>query len=147
MVTARLLKSKGFTDPNLVKVTVLLRQSNAAQVHVVGEVGQQRNVPFSDRMGVVQAINLAGGVQWRTAKLESVRVVRGSLDHPTLIDLDLEDVYAGGERDVFLKPGDIVVVPPKYITMMDRYIQQLLSPISSLMGSTRQAAATAAGGL
>ena len=142
-VTASLVKTQRFADPKLLNVTVILKESKSAQVQVIGEVNHQGPVPFRQRMSLVDAIGAAYGCNWYTAKSESVHVVRGSLEAPKIIKVDLEDVMWAAEKNVYLEPGDIVVVPPKYVTQMDRWITQALSPIRGIFSAGREAAATA----
>ncbi len=125
-------------------VTVELRQSRSAQVQILGEVGRQGALPYRDRMSLVQALGLSGGVDWRTAKTEDVRVIRGALDDPTLIPIDLDHVLAAAEKDLFLQPGDIVLVPPKYVTVVDRYLSQLFAPLGIVSGTFGNAVSVAA---
>ncbi len=124
-------------------VTVELKESRSAQVQVYGEVKTQGPVPYRDRLSLVQAIGDAGGPEYRTAKFEAVHIVRGALDEPQLIALDLEYILEGVEKDVFLEPGDIVVVPPKYVTQFDRYVQQLLAPLAVASGTVGAAGGAA----
>lgn len=142
-VIARLVKSGRFATPSALNLSVTLRESRSARVHVFGEVGRQGAVPFREGLSVADALAESGGIDWRTAKLEDCRVIRGRLDRPAQIEVDLEDVFAAAEKDVYLAPGDMVIVPAKWVTRMDRYVQQLLSPVSSLVGTARQGAATA----
>jgi len=127
-------------------VTVTLLQSSFARVHVLGEVADQGPQPFHDRMTLVEVLAVAD-IDWITAKTEVVGVVRGSLDDPILIEVNLEDVFVGVEKDVFLRPGDIVVVPPKYVTRFDRFVTQLLAPVRALSGAARDGAFVATGGV
>jgi len=142
LVVLGLIKSERFVDPKLLNVTVSLLQSRSAQVTIFGEVGRQGQVPYRDRMSVVDVIAESGGPSWQTAKMEDVKIVRGRLDDPLVMALDLENVMLAADKDIFLQPGDMVVVPPKYVTVMSRYVQQLLSPINSLMGTASQATIT-----
>src|SRR5438045_1917695 len=82
-----------------------------------------------DSMGTADAIALAGGPQWAYAKTTDVRVIRGALTKPQVIPVNLWDVLAGDEKDVYLQPGDIVMVPAKYVTRFDRWITQALAPL------------------
>ena len=36
-----------------------------------------------------------------------------------------------GQKDVFLQPGDVVYVPPRYVTEFSRWVNQALSPITA----------------
>jgi polysaccharide export outer membrane protein len=126
-------------------VTVTLRESRSAQVQVVGEVQKQGTLLYHERMSVLDALQSSGGVEWATAKAEAIHIVRGSLDDPILITVDLEEVLEAAARNVFLEPGDIVVVPPKYITRFDRYVTQALSPIRNITTVGQTAAYASAG--
>lgn len=115
-------------------VTVTLQVSRSPQVQIVGEVLRQGPVPYYSRLSMVEAVNLAGGVQWPFAKTEACRIVRGPLNNPELIKIDYDDILDASARDVYLEPGDIVVVPAKYVTRFDRYVRQLLSPFTAIVG-------------
>ncbi|HVY60752.1 MAG TPA: polysaccharide biosynthesis/export family protein [Planctomycetota bacterium] len=125
-------------------VTVQLKESKSAQVSVIGETARQLRIPFRESMTACDAILEAGGPQWPTAKTEDTRVIRGRLDDPTIIELDLEDVLVGGAKDVVLQPGDIVVVPAKHVTVFARWSQQLVSPIGAMVGAGMSATGRAA---
>jgi polysaccharide export outer membrane protein len=143
LVAARLVETETIPDPALAKVSVTLKESRSAQVQVWGEVGRQGAIPYRDRLSVVEAIGAVGGPHWGTANTEDVRIVRGALDDPLLIAVDLDNVLLAADKDVFLEPGDIVVVPEKWVTRFDRYLQQLLSPIRNVVGAGQQAAGLA----
>ena len=115
-------------------VTVTLRESHSAQVQVLGEIAKQGRVPYRDDLSVIQAIGEAGGPHWPTANMGSVRVVRGALDDPILFEVDVKNLLKAGEKDLYLEPGDIVVVPAKYVTRFARYIEQLLTPVGVAAG-------------
>jgi len=125
-------------------VVVTLAESKSARVHVMGEVGRQGPILFRDRMSVTEALAEAG-ISWGTAKTEDVVVLRGALESPTVIEVDLDDIIDGEAKDVYLRPGDIVVLPPKRVTVVARYVIQLLAPITSITGAAQQAAGTAVG--
>jgi polysaccharide export outer membrane protein len=116
-------------------VTVTLKESRSAQVQVLGEIARQGRVPYREGLSLIQAIGEAGGPDWSVAKMDSVRVVRGALDDPILFEIDAMNLLKGGEKDIYLEPGDIVVVPAKHVTRFARYIQQLLAPVSVAAGT------------
>lgn len=124
-------------------VTVTLRQSRSAQVQVIGEVGRQGAIAYHNRLALIEALNASGGVAWASAKTEQVHIVRGSLDDPILIEVDLDNILIAAKRDIFLEPGDIVVVPPKSVTLFNRYLDQLLSPLRTVVGTASSAAGAA----
>jgi polysaccharide export outer membrane protein len=145
LLARALVKSGRFSDPKLVNLSVALKESKSAQIQVLGEVGKQGSVAFRDRISVVDAIGAVGGLNFATAKIEDVRVIRGALSNPAYIRVDLEEVFVARERDVYLAPGDIVIVPAKWVTRMDRYVQQVLSPLNSMVGTARSGASAAVG--
>ena len=142
-VKKKLIAGEVFADPEALNLAVTLKQSRSNQVLVLGEVQQQGPVPYLDRMSLVQVLGDTT-VLWPTAKIGDVRIVRGALDDPELIEVDLFDVFTAADKDVFLKPGDIVVVPPKHITRFNRYLNQLLEPIRNISGTTFSVATSAA---
>lgn len=125
-------------------VTVRLLESRSARVHLVGEVGAQGAVPYLDRMTLVDALSQAGGINWTTARTGSVRVLRARMGEPRLYEVDFDDLLAAQARDFYLEPGDVVYVPSRWVTDLDRFIRQLLSPVSVIGGTATQAAGGAA---
>ncbi|HYX92055.1 MAG TPA: polysaccharide biosynthesis/export family protein [Myxococcaceae bacterium] len=92
------------------KVTVIVREVNAARVFVTGEVAHPGAYPVRGRINVVQAIALAGGFS-DFANQGSIMVIRrdGKGLPVNYADLVTED---DKERaSVWLMPGDTVVVP------------------------------------
>lgn len=106
-----------------VGLTLIEMRSN--RVLVMGEVRLMAPIPFREGMSITEAIATVGGYIPNFAKLEDCRIIRGA----KAIPVDLEDVFDGEEKDVDLEPGDIVVVPPKWITRFDRYVTQLFAPL------------------
>lgn len=140
IITQRLRKY--LTEPF---VTVTLEESRSVQVQVIGEVARQGAFRYTDNLTLVQVL-AQSGILWQFAKTEVVAVVRGALDAPQYIPVDLDLVLYGLEKDIWLRPGDIVVVPAKKVTRFDRYVSQLLSPLRAITGGAREAAATATPG-
>jgi polysaccharide export outer membrane protein len=122
-------------------VTVTLLESRSAQVQVLGEITRQGRVPYQKNLTLIEAVGEAGGVDWATAKVGAVRVVRGALSDPVLFDIDLNELLTAQKRDIRLEPGDIVVVPAKWVTRYSRYMTQLLQPIGIAVGAASTAGA------
>ena len=78
--------------------------------------------------------------------MSSVRVVRGALDDPVLFKINAKELLRGNEKDIYLEPGDIVVVPPKGVTRFARYIEQMLAPLGIMAGTAGSAARIGTGG-
>ena len=93
------------------KVTVQLVASHSQKVFVVGDVGQPGMYEMTRRMTVTEALARAGYIL-RTGDKQGVRVLRMQangqmLPHP----INIKEVEKGKGQDLFLVPGDTVVVP------------------------------------
>jgi polysaccharide biosynthesis/export protein len=105
----------------------------SAQVHVLGAVLQPRSERMTGAMTVVQAIALAGGTV-PTACLPNVAILRGSLTHPQIAIVAVNDVLHGKAPDVRLEPGDIVFVPYKPDRVLVRYVNLILDTFVRTVG-------------
>jgi len=83
---------------------------------VLGEVNNPGLIEIRENITVVEAIARAGGVNAR-GKLKSIVVIRGGLDAPEVIAVNLKDMLELGDlsSDVVLRNGDVVYVPHKAI--------------------------------
>lgn len=107
-----------FIDP---QVILVLEQYAVRSVSVLGQVNKPEQIVFpleADRMSIVQAVTLAGGLT-RLAKADSIQVTRMNRDGQEqrfIVNLDayLDDKRKSKGVDVFeLRPGDIVFVPER----------------------------------
>jgi polysaccharide biosynthesis/export protein len=112
---------------------VFVPSLHSAQVHVLGAVLQPRSERMSGSLTVVQAIALAGGTV-PTACLPNVAVLRGSLSHPQIAIVAVNDVLHGKAPDVRLEPGDIVYVPYKPDRVLVRYVNLILNTFVRTVG-------------
>lgn len=117
---AKRLKA-GYVDP-VVSITLLEMRSHI--LHVLGEVKSPGTVSFVRGATVLAAVQAAGGVRTGTADLTAVRVVRHRTTRPKVYQIDLEAVLAGEIRDMWLVPGDSVLVPPRLLTRWNRWWRQ-----------------------
>ncbi len=87
-------------------VTVPAQES----IYVTGEVNNPGSFPLKDRLTVLQAVSLAGGLSkfGSKGKVEILRKRRGG--EPERIKVDLGDIENGKKPDVPLVPGDMVKV-------------------------------------
>ena len=83
--------------------------AHAKRISVLGEVNRGRTVPYRPGMRLTEALALAGGPT-PDADLGDLRVLRGTLAHPSVYRARLSDIIAGEAPDVRLEPGDVVFV-------------------------------------
>lgn len=107
-------------------VSLRLVDTRSHVVHVAGEVARPGPVHFVRGATALGAVQAAGGYRGATADLGSVRVVRARMGERVTYEVDLEGVLAGTARDLWLRPGDVVWVPPRTVTRWDRWARQAL---------------------
>jgi len=95
------------------QVTVGVAQPNSHRIFVVGLVARAGAFPLLGPTTFLQALALAGGFQ-QFAKSDRVIVVRQSAGAQVLVRVDYKKIESGTDVDgqnIFLEPGDTVVVP------------------------------------
>jgi polysaccharide biosynthesis/export protein len=91
------------------RVTVSVAQANSARVYVVGEVLRPGEFPLSNRMTVLKALALAGGLK-DFARPENIVIVR---EDQTVVPFNYKRLTDGKDvsQNVALVAGDTIVVP------------------------------------
>ena len=119
-------------------VTVIVTGFNSKKIYVIGEVFRQGAFPYTGEMTVFQAVQEAGSFT-RRASLGRVILVRGQLENPQVIDVNLKDVVKRGlkQKDLYLQPYDIVYVPPNGFAKTGYAIEQVLFPFTPILGVGR----------
>jgi protein involved in polysaccharide export with SLBB domain len=96
------------------------------KVFVLGEVKSPGVYPFTPNVRLSQVLAMAGGPT-ATAVLESVRVVRGDLKSPQIVEVYASSFTATPDRsqDIVLQTNDLVVVPRSRIGDWNAFLAQL----------------------
>lgn len=92
-------------------VTVIVVEASAPVAYVIGEVTHPGSIALQDdRLTVLQAIAMAGGLK-DFADKRHIRVLRrGGVTGDRVIEIDYKSAMTG-KSPVYLQPGDTVVVP------------------------------------
>lgn len=96
------------------------------QVFLLGEVKKPGPVPLYPSMTLSQLIGQAGG--WTdNARFEEARVIRGDLNKPDIISIDLARLVLQGDRRIeqLLRPNDVVFIPRTPIADWNAFLAQL----------------------
>jgi polysaccharide export outer membrane protein len=119
-------------------VSVIVTGFNSKKIYVIGEVFRQGAYPYTGDTTVFEAVEDAGSFT-RRASLGRVILVRGDLTNPLVIDVNMKDVVRRGlkSKDLYVKPGDIVYVPPNGFAKAGYAIEQVLFPFSPILGVGR----------
>jgi polysaccharide export outer membrane protein len=96
-------------DPH---VTVVIKARSNREVSILGQVNEPGSLDWQERLTLVQAVSLAGGLT-PFAATRRVKITRqsGSDGQTTTIELSLSKIIDGEAEDITLLPGDIVYVP------------------------------------
>ncbi len=112
---------------------IFLPSARTPQVHILGAVVQPHSERMSGALTVVQAIALSGGTE-RDACLTNVAIVRGSLAHPQIAIVAVDQILRGQAPDVRLEPSDIVFVPYAPERVLTRYVNLILDTFARTVG-------------
>ena len=112
------------------EITVITRTETSRPVYVGGEVLKPGAVPMMGRMTVMAAIMAAGGIQKRSAKLDTVLIIREMEGIQYARTIDLREAYKSAESESFyLEPYDIIFVPPTVIDRVNQWIEQYVNRV------------------
>ena len=95
---------------------IYIASDDRKEVFVLGAVAGPMAIPYEDDITLMKALARAGG--WRAggpsgADYQNVMILRGSLQCPKVLRVDLCDFINGKALDIYLEPGDIVYLHNK----------------------------------
>jgi len=93
-------------------VTVGVQEVNSKNIFILGKVNQPGRYPLLNPTTVLQAIAQAGGLaEW--AEGDEIVILRTEGGKQEKIEFDYDEVSKGKrlEQNIFLKPGDTIIVP------------------------------------
>jgi polysaccharide export outer membrane protein len=124
-------------------VDLIPKEWREKKIFVLGEVERPGVYNFSAGMTTVQALALAGGYK-NTAVLSDMRIIRGNLDNPELIRVDLHKTAKGRDaKDVLLAQNDVVFVPRSAIGDWNNFINLYIRPTMEVLTLPLGTASTA----
>jgi len=127
-VTTEKLK-RYIKDP---EVSISVKAFGGKKIIILGEVGSPGVYKPTGNVDIVEIIALAGGYT-QDAVLRSVMVVRGDLDNPVAIRLNVNNAIKKGDlsQNIMIQPNDIVYVPRKFIKDVNYFLNNLLGPLTA----------------
>lgn len=122
--------SRYIVDP---QISVNVSGAKSKKVFVLGEVTNPGIFQLDGPMTVIEAVSRAGGFTL-DAKSNNVLLIRGDINKPKLISLNIEKALEKGalKDNVSLQQGDVIYVPASFIADVDRFfghLHNILSPI------------------
>ena len=102
------------------QVTVQLVASHSQKIFIVGDVATPGIYEMARRMNVTEALAKAGYVT-RYGNKKKIHVLRMQASGETqALPINLHNVEQGKEKDLYLVPGDTVVVPGNLVKTIDQ---------------------------
>ncbi|GEM_PF-1390597 len=129
-----------------VDVSVSVLQFLSKQVHFIGPTGNAVQIPYSGEMTVLDLITRVGGIPQISAP-ENTVVVRGDLNNPEMIKVNLKDiVYRGDFKDnILLRENDIVILPANFFSQVgltvENFVRGASAPANAVNAITPNGAA------
>jgi polysaccharide export outer membrane protein len=119
------------------QVSVNIAQVTNQKVLVIGEVAQPMVLQITNDLSLLEALTRAGGIH-PDARTRNVLLVRGGAAEPQVYTVDVDAIYGRGDfsQMVYLQRGDIVYVPARTITDVERFFKRLQGVLApALSGS------------
>ncbi len=112
---------------------VQISVNTSGRFMVLGAVGKPGVYLLRPSLTTMEAILYAGSYIEDDANLRSVLVMRGGVDKPEVKRLDLWKLVKKGDRsdDIFVKPGDIIYVPTKFIANVEKFTDRIYRYVSA----------------
>jgi polysaccharide export outer membrane protein len=107
-ITARLTSYYKELPP----VSVIVQQVNSYAIYILGEVRSPGRYVVKSGTTFLQAIALSGGFSDFAAKNKILlRSMNGKDNKETITNINYKEVILGNKGNVFLSPGDTIIVP------------------------------------
>jgi polysaccharide export outer membrane protein len=91
-------------------VTVIVQDAVSAQISIIGEVRSPGPQVMNGSLTVLQALAKAGGLG-EFANKSKIHILRHNGSRTESVDYDYKRTLNGEAEDVYLQPGDTIVVP------------------------------------
>lgn len=92
------------------EVTVTVTAFNSKRFYVLGAVGHPGSFVYEEDMDILQAMMVAGGFAAGASK-NSVLITRKIQGTEVRMEVAVDDIGQGKERNVLIMPGDLIYVP------------------------------------
>ncbi len=123
--------SLGFVNP---KVFVSIESFASKSVTIMGEIRVPGRFPYTGQMRVIDLLGRTIGWDPITAATQKVLLFRDVDGEVKIYHVNIDHMFKNGDftTNFYLRPGDIVWVPPTNWEKVARSIRRVLSPITAL---------------
>jgi polysaccharide export outer membrane protein len=124
-------------------VDLIVKEWREKKIFVLGEVERPGVYNFAAGLTVMQALALAGGYK-DSAVLRDMRIIRGNLDNPELIRVNLKATAKGKDtKDILLAQNDVIYVPRSAIGDWNAFLNLYIRPTVEVLSLPLGTASTA----
>jgi polysaccharide export outer membrane protein len=97
------------------QVIVFIEEYHPRQVSVMGEVTKpgKYNMPEEKEMTLLQAVAMAEGFT-KDADIKGIKIMRAENGEQVTIKVNAKETTVNGQKDILLKPDDIIFVPESF---------------------------------
>jgi len=118
-------------------VSINIQSFSNRIIYVGGEVATPGSIPMPGKLTALEAIMLSGGVNLETGKYKNVLLIRREDGKWSGKKFNLADILSGKQTEpLYLRPLDIVYVPEKSISRINRWVDQYIGVILPEVGFT-----------
>jgi protein involved in polysaccharide export with SLBB domain len=112
------------------RISVSMKSFGGKKIIVLGEVTYPGVYKPPGEINVVEAIGLAGGYT-EDAVLKSVMLVRGNLDNPQAIRLNINNAIKKGDlsQNIAVQANDIIYVPRNFLKNINYFLDNIVKPL------------------
>jgi len=121
-------------DPS---VAVNIVSVSNQKVFILGEVQNPAVLQIQNDLTILEALVRTGGIH-PDARTSNVLLIRGDFESPELFLIDVDAIYGKGDLSqmVLLQKGDIVYVPAKTITNVERFFRRIQGILAPFVGGS-----------
>ncbi|MCD4652223.1 MAG: SLBB domain-containing protein [Candidatus Cloacimonetes bacterium] len=104
------------------------------EIYVLGEVNEPGHFAYKEDMTLLQIISYAQGFTTRAYR-SRIFVIRGSLNHPRMFQINSWAALKAQEQDFRLKPNDVVYVPKTHIASWNDLLDKVMPSLQTIQGA------------
>jgi polysaccharide export outer membrane protein len=101
-------------------------------IYITGEFNSPTSLPYTGKPTLLEAVSAGRGFN-NDASKKYLKVVRGGLVKPTILDFNYYDIISGQIQNPQLEPGDILYAPPTNLTKIERISTQIIPFLDSII--------------
>ncbi len=117
-------------------ITVTIVTLDGKTYWVLGEVASEGERPFRGDLTIFEAVMRARPTA-NAANLGRVRLIRADPREPLVITVNVNDMIRSGDStyNIHVREGDILYVPPTFLTQIGQFIVALIQPVTQVVNS------------